>query len=86
VPAATYEFTGQNTLGYPDFRDTATGKMLVAEPGGSYGIAAIDGGGVPPGDGRWTEASVSSGPPPGPPPSPPPVPPVPALAEGSEAA
>jgi hypothetical protein len=85
VPAAaTYEFTGQNTLGYPDYADTGTGRMLVAEPGGSYGIRAIDGrAAVPPADGRWATAGSSPG---GAPPGPPPVPPVPSVpqAEGSE--
>jgi len=77
-------FTGLSTLGYPDFRDTGTGRMLVADPGESYGIAAIDGGPVPPADGRWAPAEAlteeASGITP-----PPPVPPVPPVPEGSNA-
>ena len=55
MPAATYEFTGYVTTGFPDYRDTATGRMLIAEPGGSYGIEAINGGGIPPGT-QWAAA------------------------------
>lgn len=89
MPAAQYEFTGYVTTGFPDYRDTATGRMLVAEPGGSYGIEAINGGGLPPGTGQWATASggsdTSSGAPPGPP-APPSVPSVPAVnaQEGGE--
>ena len=80
---APFTFTGLSTLGYPDYADTASGHMLVAEPGQAYGIRAIDGKAtVPPPDGRWTAASGSGGAPP-PPPSVPPVPSVPAV-EGSE--
>lgn len=80
-----YDYLGPNTLGYADYRDLATGRMLVASPGGSYGMEAISlTAPVPPTDGRWAQASVSSGPPPEPPPVPP-VPSVPALAEGSDA-
>lgn len=84
MPAATYEFTGYVTTGFPDYRDTATGRMLVAEPGGSYGIEAINlADAVPPGT-QWAAANGHSGAPPGPPP----VPPVPSMpeAEGSETA
>lgn len=89
--ADAFTFLGQVTTGFPDYRDTATSRMLVAEPGGSYGIEAIDGQlPVPPADGRWAAAaedlSEESGAPPGitPPPEVPPVPPVPPL-EGSDA-
>jgi hypothetical protein len=79
-----YEYLGLSTLGYPDYRDTATGRMLVADPGESYGIGAIDGTStVPPPDGRWAATSARGGQPPGPPPVTPP-PAVPAL-EGSDA-
>jgi hypothetical protein len=86
-----FAFTGLSTTGYPDYRDTATSRMLVADPGGSYGIEAIDLRlAVPPPDGRWSTAeplSEDSGAPPGitSPPPVPPVPPVP-LVEGSETA
>jgi hypothetical protein len=66
VPAA-YQYTGQFTLGYPDYRDTGTGRMLTAEPGGSYGIAAVDGVmAVPPHDGRWLAPAAGFPPPPPP--------------------
>jgi hypothetical protein len=95
VPAAQYTFTGYVTTGYQDYRDTGTGKMLVADPGGSYGIQAIDLQlAVPPPDGRWTAAEVTGGwdaapwePPPSPPPVPevPEVPSVPEPGEGEQA-
>lgn len=66
-----YTYTGYSALGYADFIDTATDKMLLVEPGGSYGIRAVDGvSPVPPADGRWDPPWV------------PPVPPE--SAEGSE--
>ena len=78
MPAATtYEFTGFVTTGFPDYRDTATGRMLVAEPGAEYGIQAINlTDPVPPGT-QWTAASGGYSDTSGPPPGPPPVPPVP---------
>jgi hypothetical protein len=83
VPGS-FNYTGLNTFGYQDYRDADTGKMLVAEPGGSYQIEAIDGRStVPPPDGRWSAASGGGGAPPGPPP-PPAVPAIPAP-EGSDA-
>jgi hypothetical protein len=84
VPGPSYTFTGYVTTGFPDYRDTATGRTLVADPGGSYSIEAIDPGRPVPPYGPWAAAAVS-GAPPGPPPVPP-VPPVPAEDEGSEAA
>lgn len=82
-----FTFTGYVTTGFPDYRDLATGRMLVAEPGRSYGIAAINlTDPLPPGA-QWTAASstASSGAPPGPPPVPP-VPEVPSVndQEGGE--
>jgi hypothetical protein len=79
-----YDYAGLSVMGYPAYADTATGRMLIAEPGGSYGIRAIDGGAVPPPDGRW---KAESGAPPGSPPAPPSVPPVPPVppVEGSDA-
>ena len=80
-----YDYIGLNTLGYADYRDLATGRMLVADPGESYGIAAINlTDPVPPVDGRWAVATGGGGAPPGPPPVPS-VPPVPTVAEGSDA-
>jgi hypothetical protein len=79
--AGAYTYLGGTTLGYSDYADLETGRMLVAEPGGQYQIRAADGiSPVPPGDGRWdTPHEASSGGPPEPPPVPaePPVPPVP---------
>jgi len=54
---------------YQDYRDVSTGRMLIAEPGESYSMLAIDlNHPVPPTDGRWAGA----------PPQPPPPPFVPA--------
>lgn len=79
-----FTFTGYVTTGYQDYRDTATGRMLVADPGGSYGIQAIDLQlAVPPPDGKWAEPEPGdavfeeAAAPWEPPPSPPPVPEVP---------
>ena len=75
-----YTYTGFSTLGFADYVDTATDRMLVADPGCSYGIRAVDGvAPVPPTDGRWKTAT--GGAPPSPPPVPgvPPVPAVPAV-------
>jgi hypothetical protein len=90
VPAGLFTFTGTVTTGFPDYRDTATGRMLVAEPGHSYGIEAINlTDAVPPGS-LWVPASGdysgSGGAPPGPPPPVPPVPEVPSVndQEGGE--
>jgi hypothetical protein len=88
--AGPFTYTGVSTLGYLSYADTGTGKMLVADPGGSYGIRAIDPGlAVPPPDGRWAAAGGGWDETPWePPPSPPPVPEVPEVppvpeAEGS---
>ena len=63
--ADVYTFTGLGPTGYYAYTDLATEKMLIAEPGESYGIRATEEGfPVPPGDGRWVAAA---------PPSPPPV-------------
>jgi hypothetical protein len=72
--AGTFTYLGQGTLGYPSYADLETGTMLVAEPGQSYGIRAVEQGfPVPPGDGRWSASrssarSAKSAAPPGPPP------------------
>ena len=79
-----YTYLGLTTLGYMDYADLATGKTLVAEPGGSYAIRPVEPGSpVPPGDGRW--AAPASGPPPRTaPPAPPPVPEVPQPADSAD--
>lgn len=56
---AAFTYTGLNTLGYPAYRDTDSQKMLIAEPGSTYRMQAVDGGPVPPGDGRWETAKPS---------------------------
>ena len=69
--ADRFTFTGQSQVGYPGYRDQDTQKMLTADPGGTYAIAAIDlAGPVPPQDGRWEPAADGLPPPPepGPPP------------------
>jgi len=85
-----YTYIGYGALGYADYIDTATDKMLMAEPGGSYGIRAVnEGAPVPPADGRWDPPWVPPAPPsqdssesvPPAPPGVPAVPPVPPLAE-----
>jgi hypothetical protein len=81
--AEAYTFTGYATMGYPDYADLATGRMLVAQPGGSYGIRAIDGKmTVPPGDGRWAVSESFGDEYADAPPAPPPVPPVPPVPGG----
>lgn len=67
-----YAYTGTDTRGYVSYADLDTGRMLVADPGGTYGMRAVEAGlAIPPPDGRW-------GPPDGPPApaifSPPPAP------------
>jgi hypothetical protein len=85
--ADRFTFTGQSTLGYFSYADTDTGRMLVADPGGTYGIRATEAGlAVPPPDGRWTGAQAPASPsslPSTAPPKPPVT--VPASTEGNEA-
>jgi hypothetical protein len=90
--AGPFNYTGVSTLGYFSYADTGTGKMLVADPGGSYSMRAIDPGlAVPPPDGRWAipeqDGATARGAPPGPPPVPevPEVPEVPSAPEAEEA-
>ena len=80
--ADTYTFTGLGPLGYPQYVDSVTETMLIADTGGTYGIRTVEEGfPVPPGDGRW--AAVSP-PPWTPPPAKQPVT-VPAAPEGGAA-
>lgn len=81
-----YTYTGYGPIGYADYVDTATDRMLLTEPGGSYSIRAVDGvAPVPPADGRWDPPWVPPAPPEsddsasdeGRPPAPPKVPAVP---------
>jgi hypothetical protein len=91
-----YTFNGPSTLGYQDYRDLTTGRMLVADPGESYAVAAVDPAlPVPPPDGRWSGSGrgdtvfeeATWEPPPSPPPVPevPEVPSVPEPGEGEQA-
>ena len=69
-----YTYTGYATLGFADYVDNDTDRMLVADPGCSYSMRAVDGKApVPPADGRWQLAMSGA------PPSPPPVPEVPSV-------
>ena len=77
MPGPSFVFTGNVTTGFPDYRDTATGRMLVAEPRGCYGIEAVNlTDAVPPGV-QWIPASGGYSDSGAPPPGPPPVTPVP---------
>jgi hypothetical protein len=75
----SYRFTGYGRTGYFAYRDLATGKMLIADPGGVYemqSVTLMDA--VPPGDGRWEAVPAAAAlpitmPPPAPPPPPPPA-------------
>jgi hypothetical protein len=76
VPSDTYVFTGLSTTGFPYYADADTGEMLIAEPGESYRIRAVeDYLPVPPGDGHWVAPA---------PPAPPAVPPAKPSPEGGE--
>jgi hypothetical protein len=79
----SYRFTGYGRTGYFAYRDLATGKMLIADPGGVYemqSVTLMDP--VPPGDGRWEPVPAAAPPPP--PWAPAPPPPPPAAAEDPE--
>jgi hypothetical protein len=79
----SYRFTGYGRTGYFAYRDLATGKMLIADPGGVYemqSVTLMDP--VPPGDGRWEPVPAAAPPPP--PVAPAPPPPPPAAAEDPE--
>jgi hypothetical protein len=64
VPGQTYKYLGHSPLGFPDYCDMATGRMLIAEPGESYEIRAVNQGApVPPmtgGGNRRTSGPVRS--------------------------
>jgi len=57
-------YVGQQPYMYPAYVDADTGKMLIPDPGRSYRIRAVDGGQVPPPDGRWTPVTTPPAPPP----------------------
>ena len=82
-----FTFTGHVTTGLPDYRDTGTGRTLVADPGESYGIEAVDRALASRRCGHWAVAEDSGyggWEPPPPPPSVPEVPEVPAMPEGGD--
>lgn len=55
--AAGFAYLGNQTMLYQGYLDEATGRMLIAGPGNSYEMSAVDPGlPVPPGDGRWQAA------------------------------
>ena len=57
--AAAYPYLGGMELWYQGYLDTATGKMLIAQPGGTYSMFPVDPGlPVPPSDGRWGAPAV----------------------------
>lgn len=59
--ADTYAYLGDDVRAYLSYADTETDLTLVAEPGKSYGIRAIEGHAIPPNDGRWaTEPDVEA--------------------------
>ena len=61
--ADSFNYLGTSQLGYPAYADTSTGTMLIADPGGTYSIRAVEEGlAIPPPDGRW--AAPSEPPPP----------------------
>jgi hypothetical protein len=54
-------FTGTGKRAYHDYVDEATGRMLEAEPGGTYEVRATwDKLPVPPVDGFWAEAQPAA--------------------------
>lgn len=74
-----FTYLGGQELTYPAYKDAATDRLLVAEPGGSYDMFPVDAGlPVPPSDGRWAEDV--------PPPALPAPDPLPALAPAPEPA
>ena len=42
MPQDSYTFTGYAHMGWPSYRDTGTGRMLEADPGGTYTIQALE--------------------------------------------
>lgn len=58
----TYVFMGLSTTGYPHYARVDTGEMLIAEPGESYQMRAVEEGlPIPPSDGRWEAAGNGKG-------------------------
>ena len=55
--AGPYLYLGTQENWYQDYLDDATGKMLAAQPGESYSMTGVNGGPVPPTDGRWSDPS-----------------------------
>ena len=49
----TYTFTGQARTGWFSYRDLATGRMLEADPGGTYNIQPLEPGLPMPPDAQW---------------------------------
>lgn len=58
--ADTFTFTGQARTGWYAYRDLATGRMLEAEPGGTYQIQALEPGLPVPPDGQWVPGTAAA--------------------------
>ena len=55
---AEFTYVGYGTRGYAEYVDVNTGKMLLAEQGGTYEMRPTwQDLPVPPADGLWTEAA-----------------------------
>ena len=82
--AGTFTYNGFDTRGYISYIDLATDRMLIAEPGESYGMRSNEENfPVPPGDGRWE--AVKPAPPSPPAPAAKPLVTAPASTEGGAA-
>ena len=58
-----YPFLGGTGRSYVQYIDEATGRILQAQPGGTYAMQPVPGAGdvsVPPGDGLWGPPSSGS--------------------------
>jgi hypothetical protein len=57
VADAAFTFTGPSETGYYQYTDLDAGSMLVAEPGGTYHIRAMEDFLPMPPDSRWEPAA-----------------------------
>lgn len=62
MPASTdtFTFTGQSLTGWFQYRDLATGRMLEAEPGGTYAMQPLEPGLPVPPDARWLPSGTAA--------------------------
>jgi hypothetical protein len=56
--ADSFTFTGQARTGWFAYTDTATGRMLEADPGGTYSMVPMEPGLAVPPDARWLPAGL----------------------------